>query len=327
MSHQSAANGNLLNKMRVIGIGETVLDILFKNEVPVSANPGGSTFNAMISVGRTAAKMYPDVSVKMISETGSDHIGDIIVSFLEENNVSADNVVRNKGTQSHLSIAFLDNNNDADYEFYKDHDHAFIPEEVLSKVKFDDGDIVVFGSYFSINPKIRPFTLSLLKAARSAGAILYYDVNFRKNHLKDLSETLKNVEENFRLADFVRGSVEDFSILFGTSNPSEIYHKHISPYCANFICTCGADPVHVFTPSSYMTFEVEPIEPLSTVGAGDNFNAGFVFGLIKEGVRNTDCRSLEPAVWSRIVRVAGLFSSESCSRIENYVGEDFWKTL
>jgi len=37
---------------RVIGIGETVLDILFKNDQPRQAVPGGSTFNSIVSLGR-----------------------------------------------------------------------------------------------------------------------------------------------------------------------------------------------------------------------------------------------------------------------------------
>ena len=37
---------------RVLGIGETVLDILFKNDQPMKAVPGGSTFNSIVSLGR-----------------------------------------------------------------------------------------------------------------------------------------------------------------------------------------------------------------------------------------------------------------------------------
>ena len=36
---------------KVIGIGETILDIIFKNNRPHAAVPGGSTFNGLISLG------------------------------------------------------------------------------------------------------------------------------------------------------------------------------------------------------------------------------------------------------------------------------------
>ena len=42
-----------INDMRkIIGIGETILDILFKNNQAATSVPGGSTFNSMISLGR-----------------------------------------------------------------------------------------------------------------------------------------------------------------------------------------------------------------------------------------------------------------------------------
>ena len=37
---------------KVIGIGETVLDIIFRDNHPVDAVPGGSAYNALVSLGR-----------------------------------------------------------------------------------------------------------------------------------------------------------------------------------------------------------------------------------------------------------------------------------
>ena len=47
---------------KVIGIGETILDILFKDSQPMAAVPGGSVFNGIISLGRLG------VNVTFISE-------------------------------------------------------------------------------------------------------------------------------------------------------------------------------------------------------------------------------------------------------------------
>lgn len=54
---------------KVIGIGETTFDIIFKDGQPVSAVPGGSAFNAIISLGRSG------VNTTFISEAGNDRIG------------------------------------------------------------------------------------------------------------------------------------------------------------------------------------------------------------------------------------------------------------
>ena len=51
---------------KVIGIGETLLDIIFKDNKPVEAVPGGSTFNAIVSLGRVGADAF------FVTETGDD---------------------------------------------------------------------------------------------------------------------------------------------------------------------------------------------------------------------------------------------------------------
>ena len=65
---------------KVIGIGVTVLDIMFKKGQPVSAMPGGSTFNAIISLARAG------VNTTFISEAGNDRVGEKIISFLKSLN-------------------------------------------------------------------------------------------------------------------------------------------------------------------------------------------------------------------------------------------------
>ncbi|MBR0291606.1 MAG: carbohydrate kinase, partial [Bacteroidales bacterium] len=121
---------------KIIGIGETVFDIIFKNNQPQAAVPGGSTFNSMISLGRTAAKRGR-AEVLMISETGSDQVGDIIASFMEDNGVSVKAVTRAPGTQTQISLAFLDENNDAHYEFYKGCNKANLNVSIIEN--FDIG--------------------------------------------------------------------------------------------------------------------------------------------------------------------------------------------
>ena len=57
---------------KVFGIGETILDIIFRNDQPQKAVPGGSVFNGLISLGRL------NVPVSFISELGNDRVGDMI---------------------------------------------------------------------------------------------------------------------------------------------------------------------------------------------------------------------------------------------------------
>lgn len=299
--------------MKIFGIGETVYDIIFRNNQPDKAVPGGSTFNAMISLGRTLGKN--GVPCLMISETGDDHIGNVIKDFMERNNVSSQFVTVNKGTKTHISLAFLDDNNDAQYEFYKDHEHANIKDNLPTVTKCD---IVLFGSFFTVNPVIRETTREFLQKAYEAGATMYYDINFRKNHRSQLNEIKENILENYKFATIVRGSREDFQYLYDCDDAREIYQKYINPYCRNFIYTDAAGPVKVFTPSlPCVEIETEKIETVSTIGAGDNFNAGIVYALAKDGkVPQAEQE------WRQAVAISQKFAANVCKSIYNYVDPD-----
>ena len=203
---------------KIIGIGETVLDIIFRNEQPIQAVPGGSTFNAIISLSRAGAK------TSFISETGNDRIGRMIVKFLNDNGCEASCVNMYPDSKSPLSLAFLNEQNDAEYIFYKDHPHDRLD---FSYPDVQPDDIVLFGSYYVLNPVIRPQVKGFLDYAHERGAILYYDVNFRASHQHEVMKLTPNLLENFELADIVRGSSEDFEILFKKSDAEQVYRSQM----------------------------------------------------------------------------------------------------
>ena len=305
---------------KVIGIGETVLDIIFKNGQPIGAYPGGSTFNAIVSLARSG------VQTTFISETGNDRVGQNIIDFLHENGVNADNVTRFPESKSPISLAFLNDQNDAEYIFYKDH-----PRDQLDFVYPDiqPDDIVLFGSFYAVNPVIRPQVVGLLDYARSHGAIIYYDVNYRPSHRNEVMKITPNLLENLEYADIVRGSKEDFETLYRMTDPNKVYNAEISFYCKKFIYTQGAGPVVLRADSSFQkTYPVEKTEVVSTIGAGDNFNAGFIFGLLKYGITRQNIeQGLSPEQWEKVIAQAQLYSVECCKSLFNYVGEEFGNAM
>lgn len=306
--------------MKIVGIGETVLDILFRDDRPLAAVPGGSTFNAMVSLGRMMRKRDSSINVSMVTRIGTDAVGDMIVAFMNKNNLSLQYLDRADNSQSNLSIAMLDERNDASYEFYRD---SAISDFQPSDIEFDRGDVVLFGSYFAIGPSSREATQMLVRKAKDAGAIIYYDINFRKSHLLELPATKGFIEENCRMSDFVRGSAEDIGYLYGSSNAGEVYADHISALCSSFICTKGADSTEIFTPSLHSVYPVDKIKTVSTIGAGDNFNAGFLYALVSSGLTKDSVASLQQEDWRRLVSTAHKFSSNVCRSLYNYVDEEF----
>ena len=301
---------------KVIAIGETVLDIIFRGDQPISAVPGGSTYNSIISLGRSG------VPAVFISETGDDRVGRRITGFLEENGVSPRSVCIHQGQKSPLSLAFLNEQNDAEYVFYKDHDRDELDFE-YPDVQPDD--IVLFGSFYAINPVVRSQVKDFLEFAHERGAILYYDVNFRASHKGDIVRTRPNILENLELADIVRGSSEDFEVLFKMTDADKVYKSEIAFYSHNFIYTQGSEPVQLRAEGGICReYPVEKVATVSTIGAGDNFNAGLAYGLIKYGIAREDLlQGLSQQQWDGLIDCAQQFSACVCQSLYNYVSEEF----
>lgn len=295
---------------RVIGIGETVLDILFKDEQPVKAVPGGSVYNSIISLGRMG------LETSFISEVGDDRVGRMILSHLKDSGVDASSVCSFSGGKSPLSLAFLNENNDADYLFYKDYPNNRLEVE-FPEIK--PGDMVLYGSYFVLNPVLRSKTKAFLEYAHEQGALLFYDINFRKNHMNERIKLAEALIENLELADIVRGSADDFMHLYEMTDADKIYNQKIKFYCPNFIYTSGGNGVKLFTAGNVASFDVKKVDVVSTVGAGDNFNAGVLYGLMRAGMAREDLPRMTAGQWNKVMSCGLDFSAHACTLLENYV--------
>lgn len=299
---------------KVIGIGETILDILFKNGQPTTAVPGGSVFNGIISLGRMG------VPVDFISETGNDRVGRTILSFMEENGVGTAHVNVFPEGKAPVSLAFLDEDNNPDYVFYKDYPAQRL-EITFPEIKPDD--VVMFGSYFALNPVLRPKVSEFLAYARQCGALIYYDVNFRSTHAPEAIKLNATIIENMEMTDIVRGSTEDFGHMFSMTDAAKVYTEKVQFYCPRMICTDGGGSVHLFADQVKKTYAVPQIETVSTVGAGDNFNAGIVYGLLKQRIRRADLPELTESDWDAVIQCGLDFAAEACRNIGNSVSREF----
>lgn len=301
---------------KVIGIGETVLDIIFRNNQPIAAVAGGSSFNALTSLSRAGVK------VSFISEVGNDRVGETIMKFLKDNGIGTDGVSVFPESKSPLSLAFLNEHNEADYVFYKDHPHDRLE---FGSPDIQPDDIILFGSFFAVNPVIRGQVMALLEHARSRGAIIYYDVNYRSSHKDEVIKITANLLENLDYADIVRGSNEDFSNLFKMDDVDKVYESEISFYCKRFIYTQGAHQVELRAENGFRkSYPVPSTTTVSTIGAGDNFNAGFIFGLLKLGITRPMLEAgLTESQWDGLIGYAERFSAECCKDIYNYVSPAF----
>ena len=299
---------------KVIGVGETILDILFKDNQPTAAVPGGSVFNGIISLGRLGA------NVSFISEVGSDQIGTMILNFMKENGVSTNMVNIFQEGKSPVSLAFLDEHNNAQYQFYRDYPKLRLD---INEPDITSEDILIIGSYYAVTPLLRDKIKTLLDIARNKNAIIYYDVNFRSSHKGEAIKLMPTVIENFEYADIIRGSKEDFQTMFNLNDGEQVYRQKTEFYTPYFIYTQGSDPIRLFAGKIQKDYPLDHIDAVSTIGAGDNFNAGIIYGILKYCIRKKDLPNLTIEDWDKIIQYGKDFSAEVCKSLSNSISKEF----
>jgi len=299
---------------RVFAIGETVYDIIFKNAQPIAAKAGGSTLNTSVSLGRLG------LNVNFVSDLGKDMIGYTILSFLTANGVATSYIEQYDNRKTAIAIAFLDEKNDASYTFYKD-----FPDDRLSTLKYDfaEGDIILFGSIFAITESLRPALLKFLNQAHEKGCIIIYDPNFRKAYLNELENIKPYIIENITFSDIVRGSDEDFKLIFGVDNATDAFKILLDNGCSNIVYTANSKDVLMISQDHTVSAAVPAIEPVSTIGAGDNFNAGLIWTLVNHTITKKDMEHVPVYIMENILANGASFAAEVCMSYDNYISNEF----
>lgn len=302
---------------KIYGIGETVFDIIFKNEQPQAAKAGGAMLNSTVSLGRIG------LPVSFISEYANDNVGKIIDNFLAGNGVGTSYIDHFKDGKTKLALAFLNEKNDASYTFYQDYPERRLNIE-FPVIKKDD--IILCGSIYAITGEIRKKFTELITSAKDNNAIVIYDPNFRPSHSSDLETLLPMIIENMQKATLIRGSDEDFRNIFGAKTPDEAW-KVVSKYCNCMVYTANAEGVYVRTVSYAGKFGVKAIKPLSTIGAGDNFNAGMMAAIYLNKITSDQLDKIGEELWSKVISMGVDFATNVCLSYENYISLEFAQEL
>ncbi len=293
--------------------GETVFDIIFENGVPTGGNPGGSVLNSSVSLGRLG------LNPRFLTDFCNDMLGENIKKFLIDNGVEPRCVIDDHGMKTSVALAFLDEHKNARYQFYKSrpgkcHDELFVSD-------FAADDILLFGSFYGIMPEIRSGMCRLITDAINKGVVIVYDPNFRAPHLPDLPKVMPFIEENIKAASIIKGSDEDFALIFNANDFDSALKalRTINPNATIFY-TMGAKGCRCYHKGNVVECAAPKITPVSTIGAGDNFNAGIVYGLVKHNIGLAELHSgVDSQILKDIMQTATKYAQQVCMSSSNYI--------
>lgn len=296
-------------------MGECALDIIFpsgQNNYPLAtlsdlkALPGGRLLNAAALL----ATMHP--SVTYVSEAARDRIGDMIVSFLEANKVNTRSIDRyvDGDTPSNLYFPVNDTHPVESIMCYRRY-----PDDRFDMIWPDVGpdDIVVFGGYFALNPRVRPQLTDLLRHCMEQKAILIYKPGFLEKQVGRITRVMPAILENLEMADMVVTRTRDLRQIYNCDDELHVYQEHVRFYCSPYI--------NIDQNRRTMTFHdgdrtaVTPISrpPISLMWHAGAL-AGLVSSLIDMGITRDMLRSLPAETMNELISEANAMADTAVDR-------------
>lgn len=299
---------------KVIAIGQSVLDIVHLDGKPLASYTGGRIANMSASLGRCG------IHVEYVSECACDKIGDMVVDFLKSNNVGTGSIDRFTDGKSQVSLIFRDSNGKEDYAEYVSY-----PDTRFNVLwpRIEEGDIVVFGSYFAIDSKPRKGLLELLNYARERKAVIVYLPGFHKELCTRITRVMPEILENLEFADLVIARQADMEIIFDKSDALASYNEHIKFYCPNFVFTDSNNGMQIFSSGICKTLEFLDCPPQNRLGKDAAVAAGIVYGMLRENVTLETVNSIPLSVWDSIARFGVNFANECIISGQNIVSNEF----
>ena len=291
---------------KIIAIGKCGLDITMDGSTPVASFPGGRILNAAASLGRLG------YDVSMAGECARDAVGDIVVTFLEECNVNTRSIDRYTEGVTPATLRFLSSNDAVAYERY--------PAEGFDVVwpRIDADDIVIFGSYFALNPRVRTRLLEIINYAVERKAIIVYVPGFSTSEVPRITKVMPSILENFELADIVISRTDDLRAIYNTSDATEAFSRHIDFYCRTMLnIDIHDNRMTLFNGSEVESLDISPTA--NALGLNAGAIAGVVEAIIERQLLRSSLESPDPASRHALLTNAGTRAMEAATSPHNIV--------
>ncbi len=265
-------------------IGAALVDILMKpiGKYPkphvrsnvfveeMNFSPGGGATNCALSLSKMGA------NTTLFSKVGEDHHADFIQNELNDAGVNCKRtLVRSKAHKTSTVFVGVDHDGERTFISY----HGALTDFKLSD--FDEkhllsAEVLIYPDLFNI-PNFDNLDLKdLLRKAQQQGTLTILDETWG---ILGLQKEL--FESTIPYLDFIMPSMDDLQHMYPGDNPEVVANHLISIGAKNVIIKLGADGV-LFV-NSNQKFNVaaltNAVDVVDCTGAGDNFNAGFVFAL------------------------------------------------
>ncbi|AVQ28626.1 sugar kinase [Fusobacterium ulcerans] len=253
---------------------------------------GGAEFNVASGVSILGEK------TAVVTKLPKNELGKFAKKIIDSNGVSDEFVVYDESKNKRLAIYYYEYGSsprkpNVTYDRQNSSFQSFKADEVKSSV-YNRAEIFhTSGITLGLCETSNKLTYDLIKNFKDGGALISFDVNFRRN-LWTEEEARIEIEKLLPFVDILFASEETFRKMFQkTGNLEEIIRAFAKEFNISFIAstqrTVNSPKSHNFTSliynrkndTFYCESPYENIEIVDRIGSGDAYVAGVLYGILK----------------------------------------------
>jgi sugar/nucleoside kinase (ribokinase family) len=304
--------------MDIVVVGDINVDLIFaglpslpsfrelKHAKSMKFTLGGSSAIFACNIARLGA------STGFVGKVGKDHLGDFLVEALVAAGVDTSRIVRDSELPTGICVS-MSFPNDYAMVSYPGIRESFSLKEI--DIDYIKQARHLHMSSFYLQPGLQPGSPELFRQAKYAGLMTSLDPDHDPNEKWNggMQQLLHDVDL------FLPNEVEATKI--ARTEELEAAGKSLAGFGHTTVIKVGAKGVCVFCGDKHIHAPAFAIQPLDTTGAGDSFNAGFIFQHLR-GAPLPKCIAWGNACGALSTRaLGGTEAFPTASEVETFLAE------
>ncbi|WP_274571343.1 aminoimidazole riboside kinase [Neisseria leonii] len=261
---------------RIWVLGDAVVDLIPDGRQHYLKCPGGAPANVAVGAARLG------IETGFIGRVGDDPPGRFMLETLRAEGVATEHMILDPDHRTSTVIVDLDQGERSFTFMVNPSADQFLQSGDLPH--FSAGDYLHCCSIALINEPSRSATLEAVRRIKAAGGRFSFDPNLRETLWPSAEEMKTTVNRVAAMADIVKFSEEELTLLTGITAPDEAARTLAAQSPEQLIVvTLGADGAAYYFRGQSGRVAGRPLQPVDTTGAGDAFVSGLLAGLYRAG--------------------------------------------
>jgi fructokinase len=299
--------------MDIVCLGEVLID-MFPAEtgrrlVEVSAFrpvPGGAPANAAVAAARLGARSG------FSGKVGQDFFGHMLEEVLKTNNVDTRAVRFDPQARTTLVFIAKPDENTAEFIFYRNPGaDLLLRAEELDQELLRNTKCLHFGSLSLTDEPIRSASREAVRLAKSGGALVSFDVNYRPSLWPSGEEAVRQVEAILPQIDLVKLNDAELALLTGSQELERGARSLLDLGPSLCVITLGAQGSYFHSKAGGKFVPPFRVKTVDATGCGDAFIAGLLTQLVRAGKPLPDFSSDELEGALRYANAVGALTAQT----------------